>query len=359
MGERVSRTDRSASRSPAGRAGTVNADRPIDNPGGPTQPDDPASGLPLFDRQLRIESLAERLHDLAAEWERRTFANRPEVVDGVVLPLLQHLGWETADPGVAVRDFTTAAGTVDFALCAPPGDPRILLEVGALPGLAAAPDDHPFDDLSFRALQLAVSDDGRDWRLHFPAGRGSIRNRRLASFDIVNDPHEQVAGTLDTYLSFHAAQHGDAFREAEREYGERRFPAEAHAAWRRCLQGSEVLRRFLREAEEIIGVTPDREQALGYLRGQLSSIHWPADPPDPEPVRRVAVGDRVWVYDFESREIVTWVVVGTEPDWAKGEVSRDSPIGYALLGAHEGEEREVRLPDREPNRIRIVLIADA
>ena len=337
----------------------MNADRPIDTPGEPTQPDDPASGLPLFDRQLRIESLAERLHDLAAEWERRTFATRQEVVDGIVLPLLQHLGWEAADPGVTVRDFTTAAGSVDLALCAPPGGPRILIKVGALPGSAAAPDRHPFDDPSFRALQLAVSDDGRDWRLHFPAGRGSIRNRRFAGFDIVNDPHEQVAGALDTYLSFHAAQHGDAFREAEREYGKRRFPAEAHAAWRRCLQGSEVLRHFLREMHEVIGVTADREQALGYVRSQLSSIHWPADPPDPEPARRVAVGDRVWVYDFESREIVTWVVVGTEPDWAKGEVSRDSPIGYALLGAHEGEEREVRLPDRDPNRIRIVLIADA
>ena len=97
----------------------------------------------------------------------------------------------------------------------------------------------------------------------------------------------------------------------------------------------------------------------GYVRSQLSSINWPADPPDPEPARRVAVSDKVYVYDFESREIVTRVVVGTEPDWNKNEVSRDSPIGFALLGAHEGEEREVRLPDRDPNRIRIVLIADA
>lgn len=337
----------------------MNADRPIDTPGEPTQPDDPAGGLPLFDRRLRIESLAERLHDLAAEWERGTFATRPEVVDGIVLPLLRHLRWETTDPGVAVPDFATVAGTVDLALCAPPGDPRILIKVGALPGSAAAPNRHSFDDPSVRALQLAVSDDGRDWRLHFPAGRGSIRNRCFASFDIVNDPHEQVAGTLDTYLSFHAAGHGDAFREAEREYGERRFPAEAHAAWRRCLQGSEVLRSFLREMKEGIGAPADRKRAQRFILGQMDSIHWAADPPDPEPARRVEVGDKVYVYDFESREIVTWVVVGTEPDWARGEVSRDSPIGYALLGAHEGEEREVRLPDRDPNRIRIVLIADA
>ena len=120
-----------------------------------------------------------------------------------------------------------------------------------------------------------------------------------------------------------------------------------------------VLRHFLREMKEGTGAPADRKRAQRFILGQIDSIHWPPDPPDPEPARRVEVGDEVYVYDFESREIVTWVVVGTEPDWEKGEVSRDSPIGYALLGAHEGEEREVGLPGQEPKRIRIVLIADA
>ena len=62
------------------------------------------------------------------------------------------------------------------------------------------------------------------------------------------------------------------------------------------------------------------------------------------------------MYDFESREIIVKVVVGWEPDWDKGEVSRDSAIGHALLGAREGEEREVMLPGREPMHLRIVLI---
>lgn len=64
---------------------------------------------------------------------------------------------------------------------------------------------------------------------------------------------------------------------------------------------------------------------------------------------------RDWRFHFPAGR----VVVGCEPDWNKGEVSRDSPVGYALLGAHEGEEREVGLPEQDPSRIRIVLIADA
>ncbi|MDE2876851.1 MAG: GreA/GreB family elongation factor [Gemmatimonadota bacterium] len=337
----------------------VNADGPKDTPGGPPHPDDPAGGLPLFDRHLRIESLAERLHALAADFERGTFATRDEVVDGILIPLLQQLGWNTGDPGVVAPDLRTAADAVDLALCHPPGDPRILIKVGALPESAGAPNPHPFDDPSTRALQLAVSDDGRDWQFHFPAGRGSIRNRRFARFDIVDGAKEHIALTLDTYLSFHAAKSREAFREAGRDYGRKRFPAEACAAWRRAVTGREVVRRFLREVEETVGVATDRRQALGYVRAQMGSLSWPPDPPDPTPARRVEVGDKVYVYDFDSREIVRRVVVGCEPDWNKGEVSRDSPIGYALLGAHEGEEREVGLPGQDPSRIRIVLIADA
>ena len=106
--------------------------------------------------------------------------------------------------------------------------------------------------------------------------------------------------------------------------------------------------------EEATGVAPDREQAEEFVSGQVGVIQWPADPPDPGPARRVTVGDRVWIYDPRPREIVARVVVGGEPDFGRGEVSRDSPYGAALLG--EGEERELRLPGQEPRPVRIVLI---
>ena len=131
---------------------------------------------------------------------------------------------------------------------------------------------------------------------------------------------------------FHAVRSGQAFRQAGRDYGRKRFPAEA------------------------TGVAPDREQAERFVSGQVGVIRWPADPPDPEPVRRVKVGDRVWIYDPGSREIVTRVVVGREADFGKGEVSRDSQYGVTLLGSREGEERELRLPGQERRPFRIVPI---
>ncbi len=332
------------------------ANGPEDADGQSGDADDAGGGLPLFAPQLRIESLADRVRELAGSVEHGDFSNRDDVANRVVLPLLRHLGWNVGDAEVVTLAHETPAGAVDFALCHPAGDPRLLVSIGTFPGSAGAPPEHPFDDCSIRALQVSVSEDGRGWKLHFPAGRGRIRNREFARLDIVDDAGENVAEILDTYLSFHAVKSGAAFRTAERDYGEKRFPAEAHAAWRRALTGHEILRCFLREMEEAMGVPADPRRAKSFIDGQVGTIRWPADPPDAKPARRVGVGDRVVVYDFKSRAIVTWVVVGGEPDWENGEVSRNSPIGRALFGAREGEEREVALPGQEPTPIRIVLI---
>ena len=340
---------------PSRGAGANRPDDAVAREGGA---DDGTEELPLFARGLRIKSLAERIGELAAGFEEGGFPNRDEVADRVLLPILLHLGWDIADTRVVAPGFDTPAGAVDFALCHPPREPRVLVSIGKLPGSAAGPGNHPFEDTSIPALQLAVADDGREWAIHFPAGRGSIRNRRFAHVDIVDDSSEDAARILDTYLSVHAVRSGDAFRMAGRDYAELRFPAEAHGAWLRALKSREVRRRFLRELEEAVGAPADRDRAQAFVLGQIGSVEWPADPPDPEPARRVQVGDRVYVYDFESREIVVRVVVRSDPDWGNGEVSRESAFGHALLGAHEGDVRDVRMPGGQCSRMRIVLIVD-
>ena len=279
-----------------------------------------------------------------------------EVRDGIVLPVLQHLGWEAGGGSSEVfSGFETAAGAVDVALCHPSGEPRVLVVIGPVPepedGATAA---HPFADCSLRAIQLAVSEDARIWRLYFPADRGSIRTREFARFEM--DPEADALPALRRYLAFHAVRSGEAFRQARRDYGRIRFPAEALGAWRRVLSGKGVVERFSREMEEATGVAPDLEEAQRFVSGQVGVVRWPAEPPDPEPARRVRVGDRVWIYDPRSREIVTRVVVRRDPDIGKGKVSRDSPYGVALLGGREGEERELCLPGQEPRCLRIVLI---
>ena len=317
--------------------------------------DELTGGLPLFDSALRIEALREKIDDLASEIGQGNFRTRAEVADGVVMPLLAQLGWDATAPGMVVPGFDTGSGKVDYALCHPPGDPSILVKIGTLQDTDHGGEAHPFEDCSIRAIQLAISKDGSEWRFHFPAGRGRLRNREFARVDIVRDA-EKAAKILDRYAGYHAVKSGEAFGQAERDYRERRFPAEALPAWRRSLLGREFLGLFLKEMERATGVLPEEERAEDFIRGQADAIPWPADPPDPVPARGVALGDKVWAYDFASGEIVTHIVVDRDPDFKQGEVSNGSAFGLALLGAREGEEREVRFSKERRKPVKVILI---
>ena len=313
-------------------------------------------GLPLFNREWRIQDLSELVKELEKDMERGRFRTRQAVVDGILKPLFTQLDWDFADYGMVVERFETLTGSADFALCLSGGDPRILIRIAPPDDPDSREDAHPFHDLTIPAIQLSVSEDGRLWRLHFGAGRGSLRNREFARFDVGSDPEKQVAEILETFLARHAIKSGEALRQAERDYGAKRFPAEALAAWRRALLGPEIMERFVKEMREATGVPPDRARAEAFVRGQVDAVPWPADPPDPVASRRVVLGDRVWFHDYAAGGIATKVVVGGDPDWDADEVSRDSPVGHALLGAGEGEERRVGVPGEDPRAIRIVLI---
>lgn len=344
-----------------------------DTAGGPHHSDDATDGLgPLFARSIRIEDLCEKIEEVKERMVKERMAHEAarfrapaDVLESIVMPLFKQLGWEFDDPQTVVSDFETPAGKVDLALCHPAGQARVLVKIEDADPADATTDaadsggpsaDHPFNDCALDAIQLAIASNGTEWVFHFPAGPGSIRNREFARFDIARDSEKDVAEELENYLAFHAVKSGEASCLAERQYRDRRFPAEAVAAWHRALLGSEILERLLAELKEATGVAANEDRAREFILGQIDAVEWPPDPPDAVPARRVRIGDRVWVYDCTSHEIVERVVVDREPDWEGGEVSRDSPVGAALFGAREGEVREVLLPGREPIRARIVLI---
>lgn len=317
---------------------------------------DATEDLPLFDRSHRIEALVERIVEIKDRMGPESPRTAVEVLESILKPLLTQLGWALEDTRAVVAGYETRLGRVDLALCHPGGHPCVLVQIEGTEDTHSGQDGHPFDDCTTGAVQLALSHGGHEWRFHFAAGRGSIENREFARFDFVSDPVQQIAEVVEDHLAHHAVKSGEAQALAERRYRDVRFPAEALAAWRRALLGSEIRGRFLSEMEMATGTPADSERAEKFIRSQIDSVHWPADPPDPEPARRVGVGDVVWVYDFAAREIAVHVVVGSDPDWDKGQVSRESPFGHALLGAREGEVKEFVPPDQASRRVRVVLI---
>ncbi len=309
----------------------------------------------LFDESVRRDGLADEVRRVVEGIERQRPRTRAEAGERVVVPLLEALGWG-GDRGRVVADFETASGRVDFALCPSSSVPALLIAIdGAFESDRkgeAGRVDRLFADSSVKAVQVVVSAERWDWRLHYPAPRAPLARREFARVELYGDPSD-AAKTLDRFVS--QASSGGALRRAEREYAALRFPAEALGAWRRALEGDRFLKLFEEALLDAIGAPADSKRAAAFASGQRKSVEWLPDPPDPGPARRVRVGDRVWVYHVGRREIERHDIVASDPDFERGQVSADSPWG-GMIGASEGDVREIRLPKGSPREVRVLLI---
>lgn len=64
------------------------------------------------------------------------------------------------------------------------------------------------------------------------------------------------------------------------------------------------------------------------------------------PHDRAAYGSTLVIYDLDSGEEITYILVMAEDaDIAKGKISTTSPIGRGLMGRREGDETEISTPN--------------
>lgn len=62
-------------------------------------------------------------------------------------------------------------------------------------------------------------------------------------------------------------------------------------------------------------------------------------------LKKISVGCKVKVYDFEYEEDIEFKIVGsTEANSLEGKISNESPVGKALIGAQMGDIVKVEMP---------------
>ena len=69
------------------------------------------------------------LADITERLRPGRFPNEQAISQGIVLRLLQELGWDAWETSVVWPEYQTGEGRVDFALCHPPSKPAIFIEV--------------------------------------------------------------------------------------------------------------------------------------------------------------------------------------------------------------------------------------
>jgi hypothetical protein len=217
-------------------------------------------------------SLETTLADITARLRQGKFPNEQAISQGIVLRLLQELGWDTWDTNVVWPEYRTGEGRADFALCCPACKPCISIEVKQ-PGKAEESVRQALEYAFHTGVPFVVLTDGRTWSFYLPAEQGSYEDRRVYKLDLFERPPSEAGDALLRYLSHERVESAEALETARKEYRSRNRRSQAKAAipqaWRELVEkGDEVLVEMLTSAvESKEGVRPDVDDVAEFLAG--------------------------------------------------------------------------------------------
>src|SRR5271165_5917269 len=190
------------------------------------------SATPLIIKHLTeiiAMSLNSTLADISSQLRQGRFPNEQSVSQGIVLRILQEVGWNTWDVASVWPEYQTGEGRADFALCHPASKPAVFIEVKQ-PGKAEDAVRQALEYAFHSGVPFVVLTDGKTWSFYLPAEQGSYEERRVYKLDLFERGAEEAAETLARYLARSNIESGAALEAARNEYRSRSRRAQARAA---------------------------------------------------------------------------------------------------------------------------------
>lgn len=203
------------------------------------------------------------------------YTNEASVSQGIVLCLLQALGWPTYDTQVVCPEYSLEGRRVDFGLCHPAGKPIAFIEVKQI-GQSDGAERQLFEYAFHVGVPLAILTDGQEWNFFLPAGQGDYGERRVYKLDIVErDPLECVS-RLTRYLGYEEITTGRAIAAASEDYKnvsrDRQMKATLPLAWSRLVSEEDdlLLELVADKVESLCGFKPDLDTVARFLKEATS-----------------------------------------------------------------------------------------
>lgn len=216
-----------------------------------------------------IERIRERLENVA-------YVNEASISHGIVTPLLNGLGWDSADPAQLVPEYTIRGRLVDFALLGLGRRPAVFIEVKGV-GLAVHADKQLFEYAFHEGVPLCVLTDGREWNFYLPGAQGSYDDRRVYRLQLDERVPEECVTVLQRYLGRDRVFGGPALDAAQCDYraaaSRREAAASLPAAWLSLLREPDgtLISLLADGAEAASGFRPDDEVVSRFLRKHSDS----------------------------------------------------------------------------------------
>lgn len=213
-----------------------------------------------------IGRIRERLANVA-------YVNEAAISHGIVTPILNGLGWDSADPSQLVPEYTVERCRVDFALLGMGRKPAVFIEVKGI-GLAVRADKQLFEYAFHEGVPLCVLTDGREWNFYLPGAQGSYDDRRVYRLQLDERAPADCMDILNRYLGRDCVIHGEALEAAQHDYRAAASNREAAGALPMALRNlldepdGTLLSLVANSAEAISGFRPDDDAVTSFLRDQ-------------------------------------------------------------------------------------------
>ena len=218
-------------------------------------------------------TLKEHIDDIRDKLEKGEVPpNEAAVCDDIVRRLVHELGWPRYQSQIVYPQYPVEGGKVDFALCHPPSEPCVFIEVKQV-GNIEGTEEQLFRYAFRRGVPIAILTDGQKWRFFYPIGQGDYRERKVHEMDLTEDDSEKNAERLNRYLNYESIRTGEAAKAIEEDYRnvsrQRQVATRLPEAWDKLIEEADefLLHAVAEKTESLCGYRPTDEQVLGFLKG--------------------------------------------------------------------------------------------
>lgn len=218
------------------------------------------------------------------------YKNEASVSQGIILRLLNSLGWQIFDSSHVSPEYSVGAGRVDYALCHPPGKPIILLESKDV-GNASGAERQLFEYAFHQGIPMAILTDGQEWSFFLPGEQGTYHERCVYKLDLLARTTDECCRIFDRYLKHSEVVSGAAIANAKADYGnvskKRQIDGALPQAWTQLLkEQDEILVELIADkVETLCGFKPEPDAVRVFLDSLLRPVASPP-PSGPAPTSR-------------------------------------------------------------------------
>ena len=206
------------------------------------------------------------------------YTSEAAVSQGVVLRVLNELGWPTYDTQTVIPQYDVRGTRVDYALCHPSSKPIVFIEVKKSldQGQRDKAQRQLFEYAFHQGVPVAVLTDGREWNFFLPSGHGNYTDRRVYKLDVSERNIEECASRLDRYLQYEAIRSGVAIDSIRRDYDDvarqREIRATLPRAWKQLVEDKDelLLDLIAEQVGRLCGYQPDANTVASFLKSTLS-----------------------------------------------------------------------------------------